>query len=70
MRKVDETSPLIGQKLPLPDKIDDKGHFIIVRGNDIYEYRLVPTFEYNDVIVAFTKESDFEVVSKWLQQNP
>lgn len=70
MRKVDETSNLIGQKIPLPDKIDDKGHFVIVRDNDIYEYRLIPTFEYNDVIVAFTKESDFEVVSKWLQQNP
>ena len=69
MRKIDETSPLLEKKLPLPDKIDDKGHFVILRNSDIYEYRLIPTFEKDDVIVAFIKESDFEPVSKWLQQN-
>lgn len=69
MRKIDATSPLIGEKLPLPDKVDDRGHFIIIRDNDIYEYRLIPTFEKDDVIVAFTKESDYEIVAKWLQQN-
>jgi trk system potassium uptake protein TrkA len=69
MRRIDETSSLIGEKLPLPDKVDDRGHFIIIRDNDIYEYRLIPAFQKDDVIVAFTKESDFEVVAKWLQQN-
>lgn len=69
MRKIDETSPLLDKKLVLPEKIDDKGHFVILRENDIYEYRLIPTFEKDDVIVAFIKESDFEPVSKWLQQN-
>lgn len=57
-------------KLPLPDKVDDRGHFIILRDNDIFEYQSIPTFEKDDVIVAFTKESDFEVISKWLHQNP
>lgn len=70
MRKIDASSPWLGEKLPLPEKVDDKGHFIILRGNDIYEYRLIPTFALDDVIVAFTKESDFESVSKWIQQNP
>lgn len=69
MRKIDTSSNLIGEKLPLPDKVDDRGHFIIVRDNDIYEYRLIQTFEEGDVIVAFTKESDYEIVAKWLQQN-
>lgn len=69
MRKIDAASSLIGEKLPLPDKVDDRGHFIIIRDNDIYEYRLIPTFEKDDVIVAFTKESDYEIVAKWLQQN-
>ena len=69
MRKIDATSSLIGEKLPLPDKVDDRGHFIIIRDNDIYEYRLIPTFQQDDVIVAFTKESDYEIVAKWLQQN-
>ena len=69
MRKIDATSSLIGEKLPLPDKVDDRGHFIILRDNDIYEYRLIPTFQQDDVIVAFTKESDYEIVAKWLQQN-
>lgn len=69
MRKIDAVSSLIGEKLPLPDKVDDRGHFIIIRDNDIYEYRLIPTFEKDDVIVAFTKESDYEIVAKWLQQN-
>lgn len=69
MRKIDANATLIGQKLSLPDKIDDKGHFIIVRNKDIYEYRLIPAFEQDDVIVAFIKESDFDSVAKWLQQN-
>jgi trk system potassium uptake protein TrkA len=68
LRKIDPLSSLIGAKPSLPDKIDEKGHFIIVRDNDIYEFRLIPQFQKDDVIVAFTKESDFESVAKWLQQ--
>ena len=68
LRKIEHTSSLLGQKLNLPDKIDDKGHFIIIRDNDIYEFRLVSHFEENDIIVAFIKEDDFDSVAKWLQQ--
>ena len=67
LRKIDAHSALIGSKPSLPDKVDDKGHFIIIRNHDIYEFRLISQFEREDVIVAFTKESDFDVVSKWLQ---
>lgn len=70
LRKIFYNSPLIGNKLHLPDKIDDKGHFIILRNNDIFEYQNIHSFEKDDVIVAFTKESDFETISKWLHQNP
>ena len=70
LRKIFHNSPLIGNKLHLPDKIDDRGHFIILRNNDIFEYQNIPSFEKDDVIVAFTKESDFETISKWLHQNP
>ncbi len=70
LRKIDSNSPLLGEKLPLPDKVDDKGHFIVLRDNDIYEYRLINEFQRDDVIVAFTKELDFDLVAKWLQQNP
>jgi len=69
LRKIDAASPLLGTKPSLPDKVDDKGHFIIVRDNDIYEFRLITQFEKDDVIVAFTKESDFEAVAKWLQHD-
>ncbi|MBP6324663.1 MAG: NAD-binding protein [Sulfurospirillum sp.] len=68
LRKVDAHSSLLGTKPALPDKVDERGHFIIIRDNDIYEFRLIAQFERDDVIVAFTKESDFEVVAKWLQQ--
>jgi trk system potassium uptake protein TrkA len=67
LRKIDAHSALIGVKPSIPDKVDDKGHFIIIRNHDIYEFRLISQFEREDVIVAFTKESDFDVVSKWLQ---
>lgn len=70
LRKIDVSSSLIGKTMPLPDKVDDKGHFIILRDNDIYEYRLAGEFQKDDVIVAFTKECDFTLVAKWLQQNP
>ena len=69
LRKVFANSSLIGTKLHLPDKVDDKGYFIIIRDNDILEYKAVEVFEKDDVIVAFTKDSDFDVVSKWLSQN-
>lgn len=67
LRRVDVSSSLLGTKPSLPDKIDDKGHFIVIRNNDIYEFRLISQFEKDDVIVAFIKNSDFEIVSKWLQ---
>ncbi len=67
LRKVDAHSALIGVRPSLPEKIDDRGHFIIIRNHDIYEFRLISTFERDDVIVGFIKESDFDVVSKWLQ---
>lgn len=70
LRKIDAASSLLGEQLPLPDKVDDKGHFILLRDNEIFEYRLAGEFQKDDVIVAFTKESDFDVVAKWLQQNP
>jgi len=69
LRKIDATSPLIGETMPLPDKIDDKGYFLVIRNNEIYEYRLISTFEKDDVLVAFTKDVDFDLVAKWLQQN-
>jgi len=69
LRKIDSTSPLLGKAMPLPDKIDDKGYFLVIRNNEIYEYRLLTTFEKDDVIVAFTKDVDFDLVAKWLQQN-
>ena len=67
LRRIDVSSSLLGTKPSLPDKIDDKGHFIVIRNNDIYEFRLISQFEKDDVIVAFIKNSDFEIVSKWLQ---
>lgn len=70
LRKVFFNSPLIGTKFHLSDKVDDKGHFIILRDNDIFEYQSIAAFEKDDVIVVFAKESDFEIISKWLHQNP
>ena len=67
LRRIDVSSSLLGTKPSLPDKIDDKGHFIVIRNNDIYEFRLISQFEKDDVIVAFIKNSAFEIVSKWLQ---
>ncbi|KHG35194.1 MULTISPECIES: NAD-binding protein [Sulfurospirillum] len=69
LRKIEATSSLISEKVPLPDRVDDKGHFIILRDNDIFEYRLAGAFQKEDIVVAFTKECDFEVVAKWFQQN-
>lgn len=68
LRKIDRHSELLGQKPNLSDKIDSLGHFIIIRDNDIYEFRLLPQFEEGDIIVAFIKEVDFDNVAKWLQQ--
>jgi len=70
LRKIFSGCSLIGSSLNLPDKISDKGNFILLRDNDILDYKTMNAFEEDDVIVAFVKESDFEVVSKWLQQNP
>lgn len=70
LRKIFSGCNLIGATLNLPDKIRDKGNFILLRDNDILDYKTLNAFEENDVIVAFVKEADFEVVSKWLQQNP
>ena len=67
LRKIDASSAWLHTKPSLPDKIDEKGHFIILRESDIYEFRLIPQFEKDDVIVAFIKNCDFDIVSKWLQ---
>lgn len=67
LRKIDAESPLIGEKPSLPDKIDDRGHFIIVRDNEVYDFKLITAYEKGDVVVVFIKNSHFEVVSKWLQ---
>jgi len=67
LRKIDATSSLLGSKPSLPDKVSERGHFIVVRDNDIFELKRIDTYEKEDVLIAFTKESDFELVSKWLQ---
>lgn len=69
MRLIDATSPLVGETLNLPDKIDEKGYFIVIREEKIYEYRLVKSFQRDDVIVAFVKDAHTEAVFKWLKQN-
>jgi len=67
LRKIDATSSLLGSKPSLPDKVSERGHFIVVRDNDIFELKRIDTYEKEDVLIAFTKESDFDIVSKWLQ---
>lgn len=70
LRKMVVDSGWVGVKLNLPDKIDGKGHFIVIRDTVIFEYENVEYFEKDDVVVAFVKEGDADSVSKWLQQNP
>jgi len=67
LRKIDATSSLLGSKPSLPDKVSERGHFIVVRDNDIFDLAKIDTYEREDVLIAFTKESDFDIVSKWLQ---
>ncbi len=67
LRKIDAMSSLLGAKPSLPDKVDIRGHFIVVRDNDIIDLNRIESYEKDDVLIAFTKESDFDVVSKWIQ---
>ncbi|MDD3324119.1 MAG: NAD-binding protein [Sulfurospirillaceae bacterium] len=67
LRKIFANSTIIGKKIELPSKIEEKGHFIALRDEEMLCLRDIDIIKKDDIIVFFTKEENFELLSKWLK---
>ncbi|WP_331774063.1 NAD-binding protein [Sulfurospirillum sp. 1612] len=68
-RKIFHASNLVGNYLPLPQKLQNKGIFYVQREQQLFPYSTIDVFKKNDVIITFSKSEDAEVLSKWLHSN-
>ncbi len=68
LRKIFSGSPLVGNHIKLPSKVEAKGSFYLQREGKILNYTQIDGFKENDTIIVFTKNENSDAITKWVTQ--
>lgn len=68
LAKIFLDSPLVGKKIPISEKLYEKGKFYIQREKKFLSYKEIDSLQVGDIIIGISKAQDSKEITNWLKK--